>query len=88
MLALYSCRRAGRLHNNHDRHEMRVYEYNGKFYLTSMAKFTFNLIYRDKNGEFIDDENVWVSASDKLDALAKVKIEYPRASSYTLIKSE
>lgn len=73
---------------------MRVYEYNGKFYLTSkddyltMAKFTFNLIYRDKNGEFIDDENVWVSARDKLDALAKVKAEYPRASSYTLIKSE
>lgn len=53
-----------------------------------MAKFTFNLIYRDKNGEFVDDENVWVSARDKLDALAQVKAEYPRASSYTLIKSE
>ena len=34
-----------------------------------MAKFVFNLIYRDKNGEFIDDENVWVRASSKLDAL-------------------
>ena len=53
-----------------------------------MAKFVFNLIYRDKNGEFIDDANVWVRASNKLDALAKVKEEYPKASSYTFIKSE
>ena len=53
-----------------------------------MAKFVFNLIYRDKDGEFIDDENVWVRASNKLDALAKVKEEYPRASEYTLIKLE
>ena len=53
-----------------------------------MAKFIFNLIYRDKNGEFIDDENVWVRADNKLDALSKVKSEYPKASSYTLIKSE
>lgn len=53
-----------------------------------MAKFVFNLIYRDKSGEFIDDENVWVRASGKLEALSKVKEEYPRASSYTLIKSE
>ena len=49
-----------------------------------MAKFTFNLIYRDKNGEFVDDENVWVRADNKLEALAKVKSEYPKASSYTL----
>lgn len=53
-----------------------------------MAKFVFNLIYRNKNGEFIDDENVWVRASNKLDALSKVKEEYPRASKYILIKSE
>ncbi len=53
-----------------------------------MAKFTFNLVYRDKNGEFIDDENVWVNAGNKLEALSIVKEEYPRASSYTLIKSE
>lgn len=53
-----------------------------------MAKFVFNLIYRDKDGEFIDDENVWIMAENKLDALFKVKEEYPRASSYTLIKSE
>lgn len=53
-----------------------------------MAKFTFNLVYRDKNGEFVDDENVWVRADNKLEALSRVKEEYPRASSYTLIKSE
>lgn len=53
-----------------------------------MAKFVFNLVYRDKNGEFMDDENVWVRASNKLDALSKVKEEYPTASNYTLIRSE
>lgn len=53
-----------------------------------MAKFVFNLVYRDKDGEFVDDENVWVSASNKLEALSKVKEEYPKASSYTLIRSE
>ena len=53
-----------------------------------MAKFVFNLIYRDKDGEFIDDENVWVPASNKLEALSKVKEEYPVASEYTLIKSK
>lgn len=57
-----------------------------------MAKFVFNLVYIDKDGEFthsfIDDENVWVSASDKLEALSRVKEEYPRASNYTLIRSE
>ena len=53
-----------------------------------MAKFIFNLIYRDKNGEFIDDENVWVRASNKLDARSMVEQEYPRASIYTFIKSE
>lgn len=53
-----------------------------------MAKFIFNLVYRDENGEFVDDENVWVNARDKYDALSQVKAEYPRASSYTLIKTE
>ena len=53
-----------------------------------MAKFIFNLIYRDKTGEFIDDENVWIRAENKFDALSKVKEEYPRASEYILIKSE
>lgn len=50
-----------------------------------MTKFIFNLIYRNKDGEFIDDENVWIRAENKLDALSKVKEEYPRASEYTLI---
>lgn len=57
-----------------------------------MAKFVFNLVYIDKDGEFIhsfiNDENVWVSASDKLEAFSRVKEEYPRASNYTLIRSE
>lgn len=57
-----------------------------------MAKFVFNLVSIDKDGEFIhsfiDDENVWVSASDKLEALSRVKEEYPRAISYTLMRSE
>lgn len=53
-----------------------------------MAKFVFNLVYRDKDGEFVDDENVWVSASNKLEALSRVKEEYPKASSYALIRSE
>lgn len=53
-----------------------------------MAKFVFNLVYRDKDGEFIDDENVWVSARDKLEAFSRVQEEYPRASNYTLIRSE
>lgn len=56
--------------------------------LNKMAKFVFNLVYRDKDGKFVDDENVWVSARNKLEALSRVKEEYPRASSYTLIRSE
>ena len=53
-----------------------------------MAKFIFNLIYKNENGEFIDDENVWVKAHDKFDALAEAKRKYPKASKYILIKSE
>lgn len=53
-----------------------------------MAKFVFNLTYRDKNGEFIDDENVWVNASNKQEAISIVKEEYPKASTYTLVRSE
>ena len=53
-----------------------------------MTKFVFNLIYRNKTGEFIYDENVYIRAENKLDALSKVREEYPRASEYTLIKSE
>lgn len=53
-----------------------------------MAKFVFNLTYRNKDGEYTDDENVWVHASNKLEALVRVKEEYPRASDYVLISSE
>lgn len=53
-----------------------------------MAKFTYKLIYRDKNREIIDDENVWIRARDKLDAYSKIREEYPKASDYILIKSE
>lgn len=53
-----------------------------------MAKFVFNLIYKDKNGEFIDDENVWVRAENKLDALSKVKEEYPNSTSFVLLRVE
>ena len=53
-----------------------------------MAKFTFNLVYRDKNGEFIDDENVWVRADNKLDALSKVREEYPHLTDFVLLRVE
>lgn len=53
-----------------------------------MAKFVFNLTYRNKDGEYVDDENVWVPASNKLEALARVKEEYPKAADYILISSE
>lgn len=53
-----------------------------------MAKFKYNLIYRDSSGEFLDDENVWINAKDKLDASCKIRKEYPKASNYTLIESE
>lgn len=52
-----------------------------------MAKFVFKIYYKCSNGE-IDDENIWVRADNKLEALSRVKEEYPRASSYTLIRSE
>ena len=85
LIALYRCRRSGKLHNNHNRHERSVYKYKNKYYLTSMAKFRYNLIYRDSSGEIIDDENVWVRASNKLDAYSKVREEYPKASEYTFL---
>lgn len=53
-----------------------------------MAKFVFNLIYKDENGEFIDDENVWVRADNKLDALSKVQEEYPNSTSFVLLRVE
>lgn len=52
-----------------------------------MTKFIFNIAYRDKNGEFIDDEYVQVSAKDKQEALSRVREKYPKASEYTFITS-
>lgn len=52
-----------------------------------MAKFTFKRYYKCSNGE-IDDENVWVRADNKLDALSKVREEYPRSENFILLKSE
>lgn len=52
-----------------------------------MAKFIFKRYYKCSNGE-IDDENIWVTASDKLDALSKVKSEYPNSIEFILLKSE
>ena len=53
-----------------------------------MAKFKFNLVYRDSSGEIIDDENVWVRANEKIDAYIKVREEYPKASDYIFLGVE
>lgn len=53
-----------------------------------MAKFRYNLIYRNSSGEMIDDENVWIRANNKLDAYSKVREEYPKASEYTFLGTE
>lgn len=57
-------------------------------YQVFMAKFKFNLVYRDSSGEMIDDENVWVRANEKIDACSKVREEYPKASDYTFLGVE
>lgn len=52
-----------------------------------MAIFVFKRYYKCSNGE-IDDENVWVRASNKLDALAKVRDEFPSSERFVLLKVE
>lgn len=52
-----------------------------------MAKFVFKRYYRCSNGE-IDDENIWVRADNKLEALSKVQDEYPRSTKFILLRSE
>lgn len=52
-----------------------------------MAKFVFKRYYKCSNGE-IDDENVWVKADNKLDALTKVEYEYPNSTEFILLKVE
>lgn len=53
-----------------------------------MAKFRYNLIYRDSSGEMIDDENVWIRANEKIDAYFKVREEYPKANEYIFLGVE
>lgn len=52
-----------------------------------MAKFIFKRYYKNSNGE-TDDENVWVRADNKLDALSKVWEEYPRSTDFILLRVE
>lgn len=52
-----------------------------------MAKFIFKRYYPCSNGES-DDENVWVRADNKLDALSKVREEYPRSTNFVLLRVE
>lgn len=52
-----------------------------------MAKFVFKRYYKCSNGE-IDDENIWVRADNKLDALSKVREEYPRSERFVLLRVE
>lgn len=52
-----------------------------------MAKFIFKRYYKCSNGE-IDDENVWVRADNKLDALSIVRQEYPNSTDFVLLRVE
>ena len=52
-----------------------------------MAKFIFKRYYKCSNGE-TDDENIWVRADNKLDALSKVQEEYPNSTSFVLLRVE
>ncbi len=48
-----------------------------------MKKYSFNIVY--KNGV---DENVWLRATDKLDAINRLMEEYPRIVDYYLLSVE
>ena len=52
-----------------------------------MAKFIFKRYYKCSNGG-TDDENIWVRADNKLDALSKVQEEYPNSTSFVLLRVE
>jgi hypothetical protein len=47
-----------------------------------MNKYIFKIYWEN------DDENVWVRASNKLDALAQLRYEYPNIKNYILLKVE
>lgn len=52
-----------------------------------MAKFVFKRYYKCSNGE-IDDENIWVRADNKLDALSQIQEEYPNSINFVLLRVE
>lgn len=52
-----------------------------------MAKFIFKRCYRCSNGE-IDDENVWVEADNKSEALCMLREEYPSTLEFILLRTE
>lgn len=52
-----------------------------------MAKFIFKRYYKCSNNE-TDDENVWVRADNKFNALAQVQDEYPNSIKFVLLRSE
>lgn len=52
-----------------------------------MAKFVFKRYYKCSNGE-IDDENIWVRADNKLDALSQAWEEYPHSTDFVLLRVE
>lgn len=52
-----------------------------------MAKFVFKRYYKCSNGE-IDDENIWVRADNKFDALSQIQEEYPNSINFVLLRVE
>jgi hypothetical protein len=47
-----------------------------------MAKFIFKIYWKN------DDENVWVTAKNKLEAISELKSEYPNIKDYLLLRVE
>lgn len=52
-----------------------------------MARYIFKRYYRDSNGE-MDDENIWVEANSKSEALYMVRSEYPTTLEFVLLRTE
>lgn len=47
-----------------------------------MAKYVFKIYWAN------DDENVWVRATDELEAISELRSEYPRMKDYQLLRVE
>lgn len=45
-----------------------------------MAKYVFKIYWEN------DDENVWIRANDKLEAISELRSEYPRIKDYVLLR--